>query len=229
MATNVSGCTPPSRFHSPMRQEMEVGRDLANQRAFIAEAERLHALRHAHLVPLYGVCLSGSKVRRAAGCGSRHWLPCGCWAAHTSACVGRRTRHAQLSVACVHPLLLLLLLQGILLLEFCAGRDLHSALALKKQGGRGERLFGWYARGRQVALDVAKVSRRGGTCTAGMQQCDGWGLRRMLWALCSRLAMAACHGGTHALHCAPAPPPLRRRSTTCTAAPSCTSTSRAAT
>jgi tRNA A-37 threonylcarbamoyl transferase component Bud32 len=88
-------------------KEMEVGRDLANQRAFIAEAERLHALRHAHLVPLYGVCLSGSK--------------------------------------------------GILLLEFCAGRDLHSALAVKKQGGRGERLFGWYVRGKQVALDVAKA------------------------------------------------------------------------
>ncbi|KAI7842043.1 hypothetical protein COHA_004243 [Chlorella ohadii] len=88
-------------------KEMEVGRDLACQRSFIAEAERLHALRHAHLVPLYGVCLSGSK--------------------------------------------------GILLLEFCAGRDLHSALAIKKQGGRGERLFGWYARGKQVALDVAKA------------------------------------------------------------------------
>ena len=49
------------------------------------------------------------------------------------------------------------LLQGILLLEYCAGRDLHSALAVKQQGGRGERLFGWYGRGKQVALDVAKV------------------------------------------------------------------------
>lgn len=42
---------------------MEVGRDPACQRAFCAEAERLHMLRHAHLVQLYGVCLSGSKVR----------------------------------------------------------------------------------------------------------------------------------------------------------------------
>lgn len=42
---------------------MEVGRDPACQRAFCAEAERLHVLRHAHLVQLYGVCLSGSKVR----------------------------------------------------------------------------------------------------------------------------------------------------------------------
>ena len=48
-----------------MLQEMEVGRDLANQRAFIAEAERMHALRHAHVVQLYGVCLSGSKVSDA--------------------------------------------------------------------------------------------------------------------------------------------------------------------
>lgn len=46
--------------------------------------------------------------------------------------------------------------QGILILEYCAGRDLQSALGVTRQSGRG-RLFGWYSRGRHVALDVAKV------------------------------------------------------------------------
>lgn len=55
---------PPARV-----QEMEVGRDLGCQRSFCAEAERLHVLRHAHLVQLYGVCLSGSKVGGRGSCG----------------------------------------------------------------------------------------------------------------------------------------------------------------
>ena len=62
------GFTPLTCFADALSclvQEMEVGRDLACQRSFISEAERLHALRHAHLVPLYGVCLSGSKVGSA--------------------------------------------------------------------------------------------------------------------------------------------------------------------
>lgn len=39
---------------------------MACQRAFISEAEQMHTVRHAHLVQLYGVCLSGSKVREEA-------------------------------------------------------------------------------------------------------------------------------------------------------------------
>lgn len=37
----------------------------------------MHALRHAHLVQLYGVCLSGSKVREACGCSSSWPVPAG--------------------------------------------------------------------------------------------------------------------------------------------------------
>lgn len=46
--------------------------------------------------------------------------------------------------------------RGIILQECCEGRDLHSALQLQATGGSG-RVFGWYRRGRRVALDVAKA------------------------------------------------------------------------
>ena len=36
------------------------------------------------------------------------------------------------------------------------GRDLHSALEVPA-AGTGQRLFGWYRRGRRVALDTAKA------------------------------------------------------------------------
>ena len=153
---------------------MEVGRDLACQRAFIAEAERLHALRHAHLVPLYGVCLSGSKVGRPElwqrFTMQQAWM---CVAGRLGVAVdGCRGRPASAGTGnpdckpsrCSHAPLPRCPVQGILLLEFCAGRDLHSALGVKKQGGRGERLFGWYSRGRQVALDVAKVGAGAWIC-----------------------------------------------------------------
>lgn len=58
----------------------------------LQEAERLHQLRHAHVVALYGVALSGP--------------------------------------------------QGVLITEYCSGRDLHSALQLRKANSN-NRLFGW--------------------------------------------------------------------------------------
>ncbi|PSC73227.1 serine threonine-kinase [Micractinium conductrix] len=86
-------------------KEVEIGRSAAMQELFVKEAERLHQMRHAHVVGLYGVVLSGS--------------------------------------------------QGLLLMEYCSGRDLHSALQLKAAGSD-QRLFGWYGRGRRVAADIAK-------------------------------------------------------------------------
>lgn len=46
--------------------------------------------------------------------------------------------------------------RGIILTEYCDGRDLHKALQLRS-ATRGDRAFGWYGRGRRVALDVAKA------------------------------------------------------------------------
>ena len=45
---------------------------------------------------------------------------------------------------------------GVILQECCEGRDLHSALQLPAAGGTG-RAFGWYRRGRRIALDCAKA------------------------------------------------------------------------
>ena len=45
---------------------------------------------------------------------------------------------------------------GVLLLEFCQGRDLHAALDLLALGTQ-ERLFGWHRRGKRVALEVARA------------------------------------------------------------------------
>ncbi|KAL4419965.1 hypothetical protein ABPG75_007063 [Micractinium tetrahymenae] len=87
-------------------KEVDLGRSPAIQELFVQEAERLHQLRHAHVVALYGVALSGSR--------------------------------------------------GIILMEYCSGRDLHSALQLRIAGTQ-RRLFGWYARGRHVAVDIAKA------------------------------------------------------------------------
>ncbi|KAL4420111.1 hypothetical protein ABPG77_000282, partial [Micractinium sp. CCAP 211/92] len=86
-------------------KEVDLGRSPAVQQLFVQEAERLHQLRHAHVVTLYGVALSGSR--------------------------------------------------GIILMEYCSGRDLHSAMQLRISGTQ-RRLFGWYARGRHVAVDIAK-------------------------------------------------------------------------
>lgn len=41
--------------------------------------------------------------------------------------------------------------KGTVLMEYAEGRDLHSALEVVAAGTR-ERLFGWYRRGRRVAL-----------------------------------------------------------------------------
>lgn len=45
---------------------------------------------------------------------------------------------------------------GVLLLEFCEGRDLHAALDVRA-AGTSERLFSWYRRGRRVALQLARA------------------------------------------------------------------------
>lgn len=50
--------------------------------------------------------------------------------------------------------------KGVVLLEFCEGRDLFHALDLVS-AGTGQRIFGWHERGQRVAFDVAKVRRRG--------------------------------------------------------------------
>ncbi|PRW57729.1 Serine threonine- kinase CTR1 [Chlorella sorokiniana] len=46
--------------------------------------------------------------------------------------------------------------RGVLLLEYCQGRDLHAALDVLALGTQ-ERLFGWHRRGKRVALEVAKA------------------------------------------------------------------------
>lgn len=46
--------------------------------------------------------------------------------------------------------------RGVLLLEYCEGRDLHAALDVLARGTQ-DRLFGWYRRGGRIALDVAKA------------------------------------------------------------------------
>ncbi|PRW33664.1 serine threonine- kinase receptor R831 [Chlorella sorokiniana] len=87
-------------------KEIDLGRNLDAQQAFIKEALSLQQLRHPHVVSFSGVSLDGPR--------------------------------------------------GIILQEFCEGRDLHSALQLQSSGGSG-RAFGWYRRGRRVALDVARA------------------------------------------------------------------------
>ncbi|KAL4452702.1 hypothetical protein ABPG75_008364 [Micractinium tetrahymenae] len=87
-------------------KEVQLGHSAAAQEAFVLEAERLHQLRHAHVVTLYGVALSG-------------------------------------------PI-------GVLLMEYCGGRDLMQALELKVAGS-GQRVFSWHNRGRRIAYDVAKA------------------------------------------------------------------------
>ncbi|KAL4458215.1 hypothetical protein ABPG75_013080 [Micractinium tetrahymenae] len=44
--------------------------------------------------------------------------------------------------------------RGILLMDFCAGRDLDAVMHAQSRAS-GQRLFGWYGRGRKVAEDVA--------------------------------------------------------------------------
>lgn len=46
--------------------------------------------------------------------------------------------------------------KGLLVMEFCEGRDLHSVLDLRASG-TGERLFGWWQRGRRIACEVARA------------------------------------------------------------------------
>ncbi|KAI7838770.1 hypothetical protein COHA_007387 [Chlorella ohadii] len=46
--------------------------------------------------------------------------------------------------------------RGVVLMELCEGRDLHSALQVRAAGSQ-ERLFSWGRRGKRVALDVAKA------------------------------------------------------------------------
>ncbi|KAI7842434.1 hypothetical protein COHA_004073 [Chlorella ohadii] len=108
LGRGASGVVYKARFRGETvaAKEVDLGRSAAVQSLFVTEAERLHQLRHANIVTLYGVCLAG-------------------------------------------PI-------GILLMEYAAGRDLHSALQIRKQGTN-ERLFGWYGRGRIVAYDVSRA------------------------------------------------------------------------
>ena len=121
--------------------------------------------------------------------------------------------------------------QGILLLEFCAGRDLQSALGVTRQNGRG-RLFGWYAHGRQVALDVAKVGGRAGGWGSSGAPLAAWGCPQPARVGCqAAMHVRAWHGNPPSSTCPPATCPShhpRRRSTICIAGPSCIWTSRAA-
>ncbi|KAL4855424.1 Mitogen-activated protein kinase kinase kinase 9 [Chlorella vulgaris] len=87
-------------------KEMDIGRSLEMQHAFVTEARHLVLLRHANVVAFYGCCIDGPR--------------------------------------------------GILLMEFCEGRDLHSVLQLPAAGSQ-QRLFGWSRRGRRVALEVARA------------------------------------------------------------------------
>ncbi|KAL4418721.1 hypothetical protein ABPG77_008592 [Micractinium sp. CCAP 211/92] len=87
-------------------KEVQLGHSVAAQEAFVLEAERMHQLRHAHVVALYGVALSG-------------------------------------------PV-------GVLIMEYCGGRDLMQALELKVAGGS-DRVFSWKNHGRRIAYDVAKA------------------------------------------------------------------------
>ncbi|KAI7843034.1 hypothetical protein COHA_003366 [Chlorella ohadii] len=87
-------------------KEIDIGRSLSMQEAFVNEALRLHQLHHPHVVALLGVTIAGST--------------------------------------------------GILLMEYCAGRDLRSALGLTAADSN-ERIFGWYRRGRRVVSEIAKA------------------------------------------------------------------------
>ncbi|PSC67771.1 Serine threonine-kinase CTR1 [Micractinium conductrix] len=88
-------------------KEVELaGGGAGQQEVFLTEAQRLHALRHQHIISFYGVSFVGGK--------------------------------------------------GVLLMEYAEGRDLQAALQLLERGS-GERLFGWWRRGRKVALEVAKA------------------------------------------------------------------------
>ncbi|PRW45625.1 hypothetical protein C2E21_6054 [Chlorella sorokiniana] len=108
LGRGASGVVYKARFRGETvaAKEVDLGRSSSVQSLFVTEAERLHQLRHANIVTLYGVCLAG-------------------------------------------PI-------GILLMEYAAGRDLHSALQVRRQGTN-ERLFGWYGRGRIVAYDLSRA------------------------------------------------------------------------
>ncbi|KAL4421640.1 hypothetical protein ABPG75_010931 [Micractinium tetrahymenae] len=109
LGSGASGVVHKALWHGEViaAKSIDVGRSPGAREAFITEAMRLHQLRHAHMVALYGVALSGST--------------------------------------------------GVLLLEYCAGRDLMSALPVEVAGFPGERLFGWYRRGRRIALEITKA------------------------------------------------------------------------
>ncbi|KAL4452700.1 hypothetical protein ABPG75_008362 [Micractinium tetrahymenae] len=107
LGRGASGTVYRAMFRSEpvAAKEVQLGHSAAAQEAFVLEAERMHQLRHAHIVALYGVALSG-------------------------------------------PV-------GVLLMEYCGGRDLMQALELKVAGG--ERVFTWHNRGRRIAYDVANA------------------------------------------------------------------------
>lgn len=88
--------------------------------------------------------------------------------------------------------------KGLLVLECCEGRDLHSALQLTAAGST-DRLFSWYRRGRRIAYETAKAinylhSKVGGRRRPGAA-------RRPPWVDCT-LAWAAggCSGKQAARH-----------------------------
>lgn len=107
--------------------------------------------------------------------------------------------------------------KGTILMEFCEGRDLHSALRVMAAGGR-DRLFSWWEQGKTVALDVARavnyihqqhVLHLDSECgwEKGLRPglpacltCMRTGSRRQrsaALATCSQVAQRAPHGGGH--------------------------------
>lgn len=106
-------------------KEVELGRSAAIQAMFVQEAERLHQLRHANIVGLMGVCLSGPTGVLL--------MVSGGWAGRVvqAHLAGRGCRHMD---GHCQPC-------PASLQEYAAGRDLHSALGILK-AGTNERLFG---------------------------------------------------------------------------------------
>lgn len=96
--------------------------------------------------------------------------------------------------------------RGMLLMEFCEGRDLHAALNVVERAS-GKRLFGWHRKGKRVAYEMAKVSRSGGA--AFQESCyetSSYSRFTSLLHLCSPLRPR--EGGCHVTDPLYAPPRL---------------------
>lgn len=177
------------------------------QRAFVQEALRMQQLRHPHVLAFFGVRQAGSlqanwpgsRVAAAALLGWVRHRVCahGTTTCHDSACYAMQclpaARPAPCSLLCPvcrsldGP-------RGIILAEYCEGRDLHSALQLQSAGGR-DRVFGWYRRGRSVAVNVAAALNYLHSMVRPWAALGGWGCKGS-WFL----------QGQTVLPCAAAPP-----------------------